>query len=272
MAERDSYPAGTPTWIDLGSPDPDASAAFYSALFGWSIEDAGPDAGGYRMWTMRGRFIAGLGPADDASGPPRWTTYFAVDDADTTAKAVEQAGGTVVVAPFDVLTAGRMAVFTDPAGVPFSVWQAGQHHGSGVRDEPGSVSWNELMVRDIDAAQRFYGSVFGWRCEGVDMGGGLTYHLWKLADTDASTDSNVGGAAHMQGEMWTDDAPQQWMVYFEVADCDASAAKVTELGGSLDLEPTDIPSVGRFAMCRGPQGEAFAIITSAPADEVQNPA
>ncbi|HEY3263488.1 MAG TPA: VOC family protein [Pseudonocardiaceae bacterium] len=260
MAERDSYPAGTPSWVDLGSPDVDASAAFYGALFGWDVQEAGgPEAGGYRMAFVRARPVAGLGP-QQAPGTPWWTTYVTVDSADASAKAAEAAGGQVVAPPFDVLEAGRMAVLAAPGGATFSVWEPKQHAGSGLINEPGALSWNELMVRDLDAAKEFYGKVFGWEADEMDMGGGTTYTLWKLPGSDA--EQGIAGAMQMAGDMFPADLPDHWMVYFSVEDTDASAAKVQELGGKISVPPTDIPNVGRFAVCNGPHGETFSIIAN----------
>jgi len=257
MTERDNYDAGTPSWVDLGSPDVDASAAFYSGLFGWNVEAAGgPETGGYRMAMMRGRPVAGIGPAQAEGVPPWWTTYFTVDSADNTAKAVEEAGGTVLAEPFDVVDSGRMAVFQDPGGAAFSVWEARQHKGAGIVGEPGTIGWNELAAHDIERAKTFYGQVFGWEAHDMDMGGGNLYTVWRLPGGD---ENGLGGGMAM-GDQYPPGTPDHWMVYFDVADCDASAAKVTELGGTIVAPPMDIPNVGRFAVCNGPHGEAFSII------------
>jgi len=261
MTERDTYTHGTPSWVDLGSPDPKASSAFYSSLFGWDVQAAGgPETGGYMMAMLRGRPVAGIGPAQAEGAPPWWTTYITVDSADITAKAVEEAGGTALAAPFDVLDAGRMAVFSAPGGAVFSVWEAKQHPGAGIVNEPGALTWNELMVRDIEDAKRFYNNVFGWETEDADMGGGVTYTLWKQPGAEAG--ASIGGAMPMVGDQWPADLPDHWMVYFSVADCDASAARVAELGGKVSVPPTDIPNVGRFAVCNGPHGETFSIIAN----------
>jgi predicted enzyme related to lactoylglutathione lyase len=260
MTERDSYPAGTPSWIDLGSPDTAASADFYGRLFDWDVAEAGgPETGGYRMATMRGRPVAGIGQAQ-SGGPPWWTTYVTVDSTDDTAKRVEEAGGQVLAPPFDVLDAGRMAVFSAPGGAVFSVWEPKQHHGSGIVNEPGALTWNELMARDLDAAKAFYGKVFEWEAQEMDMGGGNTYTLWRLPGSEP--DQSIGGAMQMAGEMFPADLPDHWMVYFSVANTDASAKKVEELGGKVSVPPTDIPNVGRFAVCTGPHGEVFSIIAN----------
>lgn len=259
MTERDSYQAGTPSWVDLGSPNVDESATFYRGLFGWEITEGGPESGGYRMCMLKGRSVAGLGPAQ-AEGTPWWTTYITVDSADATAKAVEEAGGQVLAAPFDVMDAGRMAVFAAPAGARFSVWEPKQHAGAGLVNEPGALIWNELLVRDLDQAKEFYGKVFSWETETMDMGEGVTYTMWKLPGGEPG--ASIGGAMPMVGDMWPADLPDHWMVYFAVEDCDASAKQVEDLGGTVSVPPTDIPNVGRFAVCAGPHGEVFSVIAN----------
>ena len=47
MPHRDSAPVGAPCWVDLFTSDPEKSRIFYSELFGWTVEDPGPDYGGY---------------------------------------------------------------------------------------------------------------------------------------------------------------------------------------------------------------------------------
>src|SRR4051794_38236280 len=131
MADIDRHEPGTPSWIDLGSPDQEASKRFYGGLFGWEAMSPGPpeETGGYEMFTMRGRLVAGLGP-QQSPGPPYWTTYVSTDDADKTVAAAREAGATVFMEPMDVMEAGRMAVFADPVGAVISVWQPNQHPGA----------------------------------------------------------------------------------------------------------------------------------------------
>ena len=125
------YQPGTPCWVDLASPDMDASKAFYTALFGWTAHTAPqPEAGGYTIFNKGDAAAAAAGPLFTGDQPPAWSWYAATPDADETARKVEAAGGKVLVAPFDVLDAGRMAVFLDTSGTPFSVWQAGTMLGA----------------------------------------------------------------------------------------------------------------------------------------------
>ncbi len=249
--EMTSYKPGTPSWVDLGSPNIDESAAFYGGVFGWEMPEGPPEAGGYRMCLLRGKPVAGLGAQMQPDIPPYWTTYVSVSDVDATVKAVESAGGQVLMPTMDVLTAGRMAVFADPTGAPFSVWQPGDHIGSSYVNEPGSLSWNELATRNPDQAIVFYSEVFGWTADAQQMGD-MSYTTWLLDGAP------VGGMMPM-GDMFPQEVPPHWSIYFAVEDADATVAKITSLGGSVIAPPTDIPQ-GRFAAVRDPHGATFSVI------------
>lgn len=260
MSERTSYAPGTPSWVDLSSPDTDASVEFYGTLFGWSAgEPAPPEAGGYRIFEQGGKRVAGLGPTMAEGQPPAWLTYVTVDDADAAAERVTAAGGQVVLAPMDVMTVGRMAIFTDTVGAHFAVWQPKEHIGAEVVNEPVSLSWNELGTRDADSPQAFYKQVFGWDCDPQEMPDGRTYCTWML------NGDIVGGMFEMPDEIPAE-IPPHWMAYFAVADCDATVAKAQELGGAVQMQPIDIPP-GRFAVLTDPQGAAFSVIALAEQPE-----
>ncbi len=260
MSTVTEYAPGTPSWVDLSSPDLDASAAFYGGLFGWDCIEAGDPAetGGYRMFQLRGATVAGLGPLQENAGPPAWSTYVSVADADATAKAITDAGGTVMVPPMDVMEAGRMLVAADPTGAVFSAWQPKATIGAGIVNEPGALSWNELNTRDPDAAEPFYRAVFGWTANHNDMGGGATYTEWQLDGR------SVGGMLDMRGRV-PEQIPAHWLTYFAVDDTDATVAKTTELGGAVMVPAMDIEP-GRFAVVADPQGAFFAVMKmNAPA-------
>ncbi|HEY2723263.1 MAG TPA: VOC family protein [Pseudonocardiaceae bacterium] len=251
----DSYQPGTPSWVDLGSRDPGAAADFYAGLFGWSVADQGPEAGGYRMAFLHDRPVAGIGPQQQPDIAPYWTTYVSVTDVDATAKAVREAGGQVLVEPMDVLDAGRMAVFADSGGAQFAAWQPRLHQGAGVVNEPGALCWNELATRDPAGAKQFYPAVLGWAPADHDTGP-VTYTEWTVGDRP------VAGMMPMD-ERWPADLPSHWMVYFGVEDTDAAAARAEQLGGTVAGPPTDIPP-GRFAVLSDPQGAMFSIIAMTP--------
>jgi predicted enzyme related to lactoylglutathione lyase len=189
-----------------------------------------------------------------------------VQDADETAERVRAAGGTVLHEPADVGDSGRTAVFADPAGAVFCVWQAKGHRGAAVVNEHGSLNFNDLNTPDVDGARAFYGAVFGWEL--------ILDSMWALPGYgDFLEERNPGMREGMAGmgapERFEDvvasvrpipadqpDAPAHWGVTFGVDDADAIAARAVELGGSVVVPPFDAPWV-RMTIITDPQGATF---------------
>jgi predicted enzyme related to lactoylglutathione lyase len=242
MADR--YIPGVPCWIDTTQPDPDAAMAFYGGLFGWEFEDVLPrDAPGrYAIAKLPGGDVGGVGSQPD--GPPiaLWNTYVWVDDADETAAKARDAGGTIVMEPMDVFEAGRVAVFTDPEGATIAAWQPRNRRGSQVVNEHGSLNFNNLNTRDMQAAAAFYGAVFGWDL--IDVGGS---GMWALPAYGDFLEARTPGTRKGMEEMGAPDrfievvasavaipddqpdTPPHWSLTFGTDDADATAAKATEL-------------------------------------------
>jgi predicted enzyme related to lactoylglutathione lyase len=254
MVTRDTaWPSGTPCWVDLGVDDIPKAKAFYSGLFGWDMQDTPPEAGGYCMCEIGGRPVAGLGSKPDPSMPTFWTTYLASENVDETAAKVKSAGGQVIMEPLDVMDVGRMFVAMDPGGAQFGVWQAKQHTGAQVANEPGSLIWSENMSRNYEGNQAFYGSVFGYGFG--DIGAeGMKY---ATLDIDGRP---VGGIGEIGAEQPAE-MPANWGTYFAVADTDAAVAKAIELGGSLIAPAWDSP-YGRMAVVSDDQGAVFALMST----------
>lgn len=255
MSERTSYEPGTPCWVDYASPDLDASIEFYGALFGWDVPETetAEQTGGYRQAMKDGRPVGGMMPHMQEGQPTVWSTYVSVADASATAEAVRAAGGSVISEPMEVLDLGTMAVFSDPAGAVFGIWQPGTFHGAGLVNEPGALSWNELNTRDVAGAKEFYGAVFGWDFEDNDMGEAGTYTTIKLGE------DMVGGILDMTERGVPEGVPAHWQVYFAVEDTDVAVSKATERGGSVTVPPMEVPA-GRFSILADPHGASFAVI------------
>jgi uncharacterized protein len=254
MPEVATFTPGAPVWVDISTRDLEGAKAFYSRLFGWEphVTDD-PEAGGYTMFTLNGKEVAAAGPTQMPDQPTAWMVYFGTEDADATARKIEEAGGKVVAPPFEVMKAGRMAVFQDPTGAFFSIWEPGEHRGAEVVDEPFAFSWTELSTRGIDRAKPFYQKVFGWGDKTSPMGEGQPdYTEWQLGG------KSIGGGMEMTPEMPAQ-VPPHWMNYFAVPDVDATASKAAELGGQVMMPPRDFPG-GRFAILLDPQGASFGIL------------
>src|ERR1022692_3632355 len=256
MPVRTSYAQGTPNWVDLQTTDPAAAKAFYGSLFGWTYDDQPmPPNGVYSMAKLGKEYVAAIAPQSPdlaaAGAPPMWNTYLAVDSADDAVAKVEAAGGQVAMAPFDIMDAGRMAFVIDPSGAAVALWQADQHIGAGLVNEPGTVMWNELITDD-PAAAAFYEQVLGVTTSKMGDPALGDYTLFLV------NGEMVGGtvAPQMPG------VPNHWHVYFAVTGADATVAKAAELGGSVLSEPFDTP-VGRMAVISDPQGATFSILQPA---------
>jgi predicted enzyme related to lactoylglutathione lyase len=249
MPTRDIiWPAGTPNWVDYPAADIDGAKQFYGAVLGWTFTEGQPEFGGYLRCLANGKAAAGMMPRMDESTPAAWTTYFATDDAAASLAAITDGGGTVLVGPMAVGPQGTMAVALDPQGNGFGVWQAGDFIGAEIYNEPGGLVWNDAAVVDPEAAQTFYGSVFGWRFDRMEMEGGPPDY-----STFATEDRPVGGLYRGEG------GSTGWGTCFSVESTDEALAAAERQGGSVAMPPVDMP-FGRFAALVDPWGGRFTVM------------
>ena len=252
MGERTAYPPGTFSWVDLGTTDFAGAKSFYSELFGWTLEDMPAGEGMvYSMASLDGKYVAGIYEQNEdqrAQGiPPNWLSFITVGDIDACTAEAERLGAGVLSPPFDVLDSGRMSLVSDPTGAAFAMWQPGNHIGAQLVNVPGALTMNELDTRDVPAAKEFYGALFGWSFQDDPSG----------AYTNIKNGENLNGGMMELAPEWGE-IPAHWSVYFAVADCEDSLAKIKELGGQVMVEPTEVPA-GRFAVAADPQGAPFSL-------------
>jgi hypothetical protein len=258
MATVDTHMPGSFAWIELGTADQNAAKQFYGSLLGWTARDSpiGPSEF-YTLFGLDGRNTGGcytLMPDMKAQRiPPHWMLYVGVANADDTVAKVGPAGGKVMKGAFDVMEHGRMAVLQDPTGAVFAIWQAKAHPGIGIEGVPGTLCWADLMTPDQDRAGKFYKQVFGWEADpGKDSSGYL--HI-------KNGEKHIGGIP--SAEQRNPNAPPHWLLYFLVANCDASTAKAKELGANVFVPPMSMEGVGRWSVIADPQGAVFALFQSA---------
>lgn len=260
MPKIEKYGHGDFSWVELGTTDAAAAKKFYGGLFGWEFDDqpAGPDMI-YSMAKVGGETVGAVYQmGKEMQGiPTHWLSYVTVDDADAIVKKATANGGKVMKEPFDVMTFGRMAVLTDPSGASLAVWQPKQHIGATVKQDPGSLCWNELYTTNVDAAGKFYANTFGWTTKAIDMGKMGSYTLFGRDGKD----NNVGGMMNMPPDM--KGVPSNWLAYFAATDVDASTKKAESLGGKTIMPPMDIPNIGRFSIVQDPHGGTFALYKNA---------
>lgn len=245
-------PAGTPTWIDLATPDMDGARAFYKAVFGWDYDIGGPEYGGYTTARLGDHPVAGMGgnvTPDGKTFPVAWGLFFASENAEADIASAVNLGASVLVPPMVVGPFGTMATCHDPGGAEFSFWQAGQHIGSEVTDEPGSAAWHELYASDAKQSRDFYALLLGATAE--PMPGGMEYYVLMQGDKQLCGIMQIDPS-------WGDFKPQ-WMTYFTVSNADETAALVKKLGGKV-LGPVDDSPFGRLAALMDPYGATFKIL------------
>jgi predicted enzyme related to lactoylglutathione lyase len=278
---RDRYPPGVPCWVDTGQPDPDAAVEFYRGVFGWEFEDRMPPGSPakYFVAQLRGKEVAAVGSIPEVMPQTAaWNTYIWVESADGAADEAKDAGGSVVIEPFDVPGAGRMAVVTDPAGAAFCVWEARGTNGAQLVNEPATWNFSDLYTSDTEGAKAFYGTVFGWEASTIDVGDGGQATMWRApgygdflertADPDIRArqeevqappgfEDAIGWLVPLDYTPFPESRPF-WHVTFSVSDADATAERAAELGGEVVTPPTDMPWV-RLASLRDPQGAPFTV-------------
>jgi len=255
MVATASHTPGTFCWIELCTSDEDAALAFYTALFGWTVRNVPIPGATYVIFRLEDRDVAAMykmTEPDRARGTPsHWFNYVAVADADESAAHVAELGGTLHAGPMDVGDHGRMVVLQDPTGGFLGLWQAKQQPGVGVRDEPNSLCWNELLTPDSEASATFYRRLIGWETSSMLMPEG-EYTVFMSEGTPRA------GCMQITPEMGA--VGPGWRTYFAVDDCDETVTRVQSLGGALRLGPETVPGVGRWAMFEDPTGAVFAAI------------
>jgi predicted enzyme related to lactoylglutathione lyase len=128
-----------------------------------------------------------------------------------------------------------------------------------VKTHVGQVVWHDLMTTDVERAKSFYGELLGWEFE-----------VWKPGELDYTTitanGQQPGGIVTLDPAAGT---PSHWVGYVLVDDVDAVAERATQAGGTVQVAPTDIPEVGRYAVLADPEGAVIAAV--APAHDMPSP-
>jgi hypothetical protein len=260
MTALNAYAPGQFCWVDINARDQVKAEAFYRKVFAWSVEKAeapGQPGRHYTMFLNEGRAVAGCGQMSDemiaAGVPSLWNSYVNVESCDAVLARTSKLGGSLMVPAMDVMDAGRLAFITDPGGASLGLWQKGNHIGSGVVNEPVSLSWNELRTDDVEKAKGFYGELFGWTFKESPNDDGPGVYV-EIINAGRPNGGIMAKSAQMK------DVPSHWGVYFAVADCDAMVEAVNAAGGTTLMPPMDVPEVGRFSVLADDNGATFTVI------------
>ncbi|MCW3848149.1 VOC family protein [Sphingomonas sp. LB-2] len=251
---------GSFIWYELMTADPKAAKTFYDDVIGWDIGEPMPGGKDYRGINAPDGMAGGVMGLDAdmlAHGAkPVWLPYFGVGDVDATVAGIVADGGQVHLPAFDVPEVGRIAMVTDPQGVPFYVMRGASDQASTAyqRRGLGHVSWNELMTPDDQAAIAFYGKHFGLSTAGsMPMGemGDYTF----LANGDSKGEA-VGAVMRTPPGR-----PSGWGFYFRVPEIQAAKAKVEAGGGTVREDPMQVPGGEWVINCTDPEGVSFGLVS-----------
>jgi len=234
------------------SADTDRARDFYSGLLGWECEDPSPEFGGYANFTLDGVRVAGLMSKAEPEMPDVWSVYIDVPDAAAAAGRVTANGGRVFVGPDAVGDLGTMVVCSDVGGAVIGMWQAGEHAGFTIHNEPNAPAWFELLTPAYDKSLEFYRAVFDWDLSDVSEGDDFRYSVVKIGALQYAGIMDSAGVV-------PEGVPPCWQVYFQIADADASSEKLLELGGTVERGAEDTP-YGRLVSCADPMGAGFKLI------------
>lgn len=250
-----AYHQGKFVWFEIMSTDVERAKAFYTELLNWKAEPMTMGDFEYILLKNGETGIGGILPTMQENMPSHWLSYVAVDDVDAKAKAVEEAGGKLVMPANDIPGVGRMALVQDPQGGHFHLFKPADDEGEDPAGRPGDFHWNELWTSDDTAALAFYEGVFGYSHDTMKMGEAGDYYILMAGEKSAG------------GMMKSPEAsvPVTWLPYVHVADVDATTERAHSMGAEVKKPPSDIPGVGRFSIVADPTGGVLGYIT--PADQ-----
>lgn len=261
MANR----SGSFIWYELMTPDPDGMGTFYAAVVGWTIAAPQPNQAGGMDYRMIGRADGGFAggvlrlTADmlEHGARPMWMGYLSTPDVDRQVAAIVGEGGTLQLPATDIPNVGRIAMLTDPQGVPFYVMTPvppqGQHDAtSDVFDRHASqhVNWNELASPDLPASKAFYSRQFGFEFKDTMSMGPMGDYCF--IDHDGQ---RLGAIMQRQDER----QPAAWLFYFGVPSIEVARRAIESNGGAVLMGPHEVPTGEWILLATDPAGAGFGL-------------
>lgn len=237
-------------WHNLVTSDGEAARTFYGALFGWQFEVVAD--GKYTIISYQGRNLGGIIDASKDGKPlraGRWLSAVSVPDVDRTAVAIEEAGGKQLEAPIDVPGVGRVVTVSDADGAVFHLLASSRGDPPDRDPDVHTWLWHELIADDPKRAVAFYQRVFAYRVKQLRRDPSAPYRvLWSSGGPRAGVIENP-----------FDTTRSAWIPYVRVDDPGALAARVTELGGFVVIEPRADLRNGTVALVLDPSGAPLAL-------------
>jgi predicted enzyme related to lactoylglutathione lyase len=244
------------SWHELMTTDPVAAQSFYREVIGWTTQKYEGGIADYTMWVAGETPLGGVMTLPEAAvamnTPPHWLAYIDVVDADATINQAVSLGAAVLVPAKTVDQVGRFAVLADPQGAVFAI--IANASPLPPEHEPAKLEfcWHELTTTDVNAAIKFYETIFGWQQQrefdmGPDKG---IYHIFGKGQFTYGGMMNKPEGYNM---------PPSWLHYIEVDSADAATERAINAGGKVMIGPMEVPGGARISIMTDPQGVVFAV-------------
>ncbi len=249
--------AGKVILVELVTPDLDASKRFYGSLFNWTYRDSRAGKYDYSEALLNGRPVAGIVHKDLPPGEqkkPAWLNFISVADVDAAKNTAVAKGAKVLFEPQLLPGRGKEAVLADPQGAVFAVLASSSGDPPDELADPGEWIWSSLITSDVDAGAAFYQSLFNYEVYPVDDDGDGT------SDHAVFASENYARASANSLPEKRPDAHSHWISFVRVDDVAAAAAKATQLGGRVVVEPRVDRQGGKLAVVADPQGAHFGLM------------
>jgi predicted enzyme related to lactoylglutathione lyase len=130
---------------------------------------------------------------------------------------------------------------------------------------PGVPCWVDVSAPDPEAAQDFYGGLFGWEFEDVMSGQSDGKYFVARGEARGSSIFDLSGEMHAGDVAAVKSIPPaappraMWNTYFWVDNADEAAAKVRDAGGDVVTDPFNFMDACQLAVCTDPEGAAFGV-------------
>jgi predicted enzyme related to lactoylglutathione lyase len=242
-------------WYELMTTDVVAAKAFYAEVMGWRARDVSLPDTAFVLCSAGEAPVSGLmnlpERATAMGAAPHWIGYVGVDDIDATSDRVKRLNGAVYVPPTEIANTSRFSVFADPQAATLGMLESigpERMHPADIT-APGRVGWHELFATDSEKALGFYGELFDWQKADADVGAMGTYQRFSAGG------QTIGGIFTKPPTI----PASYWLYYFNVADIDAAAKRVTAGGGQILDGPFQSPGGAWIVHCADPQGAVFAL-------------
>ncbi len=241
-------------WYDLMTPDVPGAIAFYKAVVGWNATPFGGNELGYHVLLAGQTGVGGAMPLPNAEQPPAWLGYIKTNDVDGAVHDAVHHGGQVLNAPMDIPgDVGRFAVLADPTGAAYVVMKPnGPDYPSMPPMTPGHIGWNEYIGDDAQKAFTYYAKLYGWtQGDGVDMG---EMGIYQLVNHDGELHAGM-----MNRPPYI--PVSHWGFYFAVEGIEAAKQRVLDNGGTITMEPMEVPGNQWVISAQDPQGAHFGLVS-----------